>query len=316
MAATMVMGCALPEEPSTSGRGDGLPSNEARRLEGHSGPVLAVRFNANGNYCVTCGKDRNIILWNPHTGVRVKLYAGHGYEVRDAAICTDNSKFASCGGDKQVFLWDVASGHFIRKFRGHDALVNAVCYGAGDDVLVTAGYDQCVKVWDCKSRSVDPVQTMKAFQDSVTSVACRGPDIVAGSVDGTVRVFDVRMGRVYTDTVHHPVTSVALSHDGQCMLAACLDSTLRLLERRTGELLCTYQGHVHSGIKLDCCLTPSDAHVVCGSETGEVLYWDLVEATTVKRVRAHPGVVCSLAMHPKGGMLLTSSVDGVVKVWT
>eukprot|EP00983_Pelagomonas_calceolata_P119790 1160639-Pelagomonas_calceolata.AAC.6 len=48
---------------------------------------------------------------------------------------------------------------------------------------------------------------------------------------------------------------------------------------------------------------------------GEVLYWDLVEGNVVKRIRAHTGVVCSLAMHPQGSHLLTSALDGVVKVW-
>ena len=90
----------------------------------------------------------------------------------------------------------------------------------------------------------------------------------------------------------------------------------RLLDKGSGELLASYEGHTHQAVKLDCCLTPSDAHVVGGSESGEVFYWDLVEAEVVKRFRAHGGVVCSLAMHPSGGMLLTSSVDGTMKVWT
>ena len=91
--------------------------------------------------------------------------------------------------------------------------------------------------------------------------------------------------------------------------------TCRLLDKGSGELLASYQGHVHQAVKLDCCLTPSDAHVVGGSESGEVLYWDLVESEVVKRFTAHGGVVCSLAMHPSGEMLLTSSVDGTMKVW-
>ena len=49
-------------------------------------------------------QDRNIILWNPHTGTRVKTYVGHGYDVRDATVSSDNSKFASCGGDKQASI--------------------------------------------------------------------------------------------------------------------------------------------------------------------------------------------------------------------
>lgn len=41
-------------------------------------------------------------LWNPQSGTLVKTYVGHGYEVRDAAVTSDNARFASCGGDKQV----------------------------------------------------------------------------------------------------------------------------------------------------------------------------------------------------------------------
>jgi hypothetical protein len=35
-----------------------LPSSEAFCLKGHEGPVLAVRFNALGTYCMSCGKVR------------------------------------------------------------------------------------------------------------------------------------------------------------------------------------------------------------------------------------------------------------------
>lgn len=36
---------------------------------------------------------------------------------------------------------------------------------------------------------------------------CRA-EILAGSVDGAIRRFDVRMGRLFTDELHHPVTCV------------------------------------------------------------------------------------------------------------
>ena len=43
-------------------------------------------------------------------------------------------------------------------------------YSPNDEVLASAGYDQAVKVWDCRSRNWEPVQIMRAFADSVTSV--------------------------------------------------------------------------------------------------------------------------------------------------
>lgn len=308
----------LPEdyEAARPSGGHGLPKQEVRQLSGHEGPVLAVRYNKNGAYCLSCGKDRKICLWNPHKGTLVKTYMGHGYEVRDISVSDDNSKFASVGGDKQVFIWDVASGAFIRKLRGHDSTINAVTYAAKDELLVTAGYDQCVKIWDCKSRSTDAIQVMKAFKDSVTAVVVQGCEIIASSVDGTLRRFDVRFGRTYVYELHHAITSVAASHDGLCLLAACLDSTLRLVDKSSGQLLAAYTGHLHQSVRMDCCLTPSDAHVVGSSETGEILFWDLVEAHVVHTLQAHNGVVCSLAMHPDGDQLLSSSLDGIVKVWS
>lgn len=38
---------------------ENLPNHFLSELTGHDGPVLAVRFNSNGNYCVSCGKVRH-----------------------------------------------------------------------------------------------------------------------------------------------------------------------------------------------------------------------------------------------------------------
>lgn len=63
-----------------------LPTKEANLLKGHEGAVLAARFNGDGNYALTCGKDRTIRLWNPHRGILIKTYKSHGREVRDVHV--------------------------------------------------------------------------------------------------------------------------------------------------------------------------------------------------------------------------------------
>lgn len=167
-------------------------------------------------------------------------------------------------------------------------------YAANDEVLITGGYDQAVKVWDCRSRNYDAIQSLKPFADSVTCVAAGAADITAASVDGTVRRFDIRMGLAYIDAVHHPITSLALSRDGLSVLLACLDSTLRLLDRSSGTQLAAYTGHVHSAVKMDCCLTPSEAHVVGSSETG---------AARPRNVRLTPVGTCGVRISSwKGGL--------------
>ncbi|KAH7689789.1 WD40-repeat-containing domain-containing protein [Dioscorea alata] len=75
------------------------------------------------------------------------------------------------------------------------------------------------------------------------SVCLTKSEIIAGSVDGTVRTFDIQIGRELVDDLKQPVNCVSLSNDTNCILASCLDSTLRLLDRSSGELLQEYKGH-------------------------------------------------------------------------
>lgn len=65
---------------------------------------------------------------------------------------------------------------------------------------------------------------------------------MAGSVDGTIRRFDVRAGCLFTDDIGQSVTGIAVSGDNLCVLGACLDGHMRLLDKATGALLAQYTG--------------------------------------------------------------------------
>lgn len=73
--------------------------------------------------------------------------------------------------------------------------VNAVKFNDYASVVVSAGYDRSLRVWDCRSHTTQPIQIMDTFSDSVMSLCLTKTQIIAGSVDGTVRTFDIRIGR-------------------------------------------------------------------------------------------------------------------------
>lgn len=294
-----------------------LPCKESNQLEGHQGAVRAVRFNYDGNYCLTCGSDKLLKLWNPHKGVLLKTYTGHGYEVLDAAGSGDNSRLASCGADKTVVHWDVATGQILRRFRGHTGRINCVKFNQPDSTVIISGsYDTTVHCWDCRSRSPEPIQVIDDAKDSVSSVMLSQQEILSGSIDGKVRNYDLRMGQLRVDCIGQPVTSVSFTKDGQCVLVSTLDNTIRLLDKDSGELLNEFTGHVNKDYKVDSCLSSSDAQVVSGSENGNIYFWDLVEAKIVHTLeKAHKLVVYSISYHPTANCLLSASSDSKVKVW-
>ncbi|KAJ5018449.1 WD repeat domain-containing protein 83 [Colletotrichum sp. SAR 10_99] len=289
-------------------------------------PVHAVTYSSSpGTYILTGSADRTIRLYNPAThdanprytsnlttrttprvpeGRMIQSYASHGYEVLDLAVAADNERFASCGGDRAVFLWDVASATTLRRFggnvHGHSSRINCVAFGGdGDSLVISAGFDTSVRVWDCKSKSAKPVQVMDEAKDSVTALVVRDAEIVAGSVDGRVRSYDVRMGKCITDTMGASVTSLKLTRDGKAMLVGSLDSKIRLMDRDSGGCLKTYEdaGWKNEELRVQSILGGKEKYVIAGDELtagtgpaglngeGKIWAWDLLSGKLVATVK-------------------------------
>jgi len=220
------------------------------------------------------------------------------------------------GGDKTVFLWDVARAEVLRRFSGHSGRCNAVVFGGEDDSVVITGktstctsevgtgcvkcdvltglrtgsFDATVKFWDTKSNSTKPLLTLSEAKDSVSSLAVAGHDVFAGSIDGRVRMYDIRMGEVYIDLIGAPVTSVTTTNQADSMLVSTLDSTLRLMDRRDGKCLKAYKndGFVNEKYRIRSTLGAGDVFILSGSENGEIFIWDLLGGSVKHRLRHDP----------------------------
>jgi mitogen-activated protein kinase organizer 1 len=284
----------------------------------HVGPLLCAIFNATGEYILSGGQDRTVQLWSADKGTHIRQYSGpHGREVRTLALSPSGSSFASAGGDRGVFLWDVVAGECTRRLRGHDATgVNALAYAPADGgLLASAGYDQSVRLWDVRAHARDPVQCMTDARDAVTALVIHETSIYAASMDGCVRKYDVREASKTTDHIAAPISSMSLSHDGNCLLLSCLDSVLRLMDVGTGQLLNEYVGAPAKSFRMSACFERSDALVTSGGEDGLIRAWDLVEGKQVAHFEGHEGAVTTVAWHPRQDAFVSTGVDGTMRVW-
>ncbi|KAI3334919.1 WD40-repeat-containing domain protein [Ustulina deusta] len=304
-----------------------FPDKPIAHLLGSSGPVHALAYSASpGTYVLAGSSDRSIRLYNPQPsttnhpssssshlskkgivpavvphGRLIQTYSAHGYEVLSLSVSADNARFASAGGDRSVFLWDVASAQTLRRFgggpQGHSARVNSVCFAGEDDsLLISGGLDTSVRIWDVRSGAPKPVQVLSEAKDAVTAVAAHGPEIVAGSVDGRVRTYDVRAGRCVTDVLGPSVTSLCLTRDGKAVLVSGLDSKLRLMDRETGGCLKTYgdSGWRNQDLRVQSILGGKEQYVLAGDEMtgapsqdaeGRIWAWDVVTGELKATVR-------------------------------
>lgn len=325
-----------------------VPSLPVARLVGHDGPIQAVRFTADGKYCLTAGQDRAVRLWNPARidpayphpsgGVRstkdipvaslpralpIQTYTdGHVHPVSCFAVDEESTTLVSAS-DKTVVITDVMTQQVKRRLQGHMGRINSVAIANECEAYLSASYDGTVRIWDGKSRSMEPIQILKEAKDSVSVVqVVQGSNealIRTASVDGNVRTYDLRKGQVHCDDIGGAITGMAPTHDGECLAVSCLDGTIRLMEQSSGELLNTYVSHHKAGnFALECTLTADDAYVVTGSEDGRAVYYDLVRGSMVQSLQGHDRPTCSVATNPKRvntAVAITASYDGNAVVW-
>ena len=308
--------------------------NLLEKLDCQQGAVRAIRFNADGDYVITCGSNKSIKLWTSAyskdlgSKKQPKLltsYAGHGNEVLDARASCDNGQIVSCGLDKAVLLWDVGSGKILRNYRGsHAGAVNCIRFNEDSSVAISGSLDATVKCWDLRSKRLEPIQTLTECKDSITSIDVSDHEILVGSADGKIRRYDLRNGSLITDVVgREPITSLSFTKDGQCVLVnSSGNSTIKLFDKANGELLQEYQGHSHQGdFRIEVVLDNTDQKVLAGSEDGKVYIWSLVEGDLITQLDHNTEnstnknlVISSLSFHPSLPYLCTTA-KGLAYFW-
>ena len=148
-----------------------------------------------------------------------------------------------------------------------------------------------------------------------TSVTSHGSLIVSGSLDSTVRIWDVQTGAKIAVLQGHKdaVESVAVTPDGRHIVSGSEDKTARIWDAETLELAGVLYGHLDSVMSI--AVTPDSSRIVTGSLDNTARIWDLEEKTQLAVLKGHTRTVTSIAVTPDGSRILSGSEDKTVRIW-
>ncbi|KAK2076128.1 hypothetical protein QBZ16_001060 [Prototheca wickerhamii] len=151
----------------------------------------------------------------------------------------------------------------------------------------------------------------------VLSVACSpdGRRIAAGTMDGTIALFDAASGKLAgTLPGHHKaVRSLAFTPDSRHLLTACDDMVCHMYDVEQAALVEALSGH--ESWVLSVAIHPDGSAAVTGSSDAKLRLWDLQTRTSVQTVAEHSDQVWSVAFRSDGSKLASASDDHSVCVF-
>lgn len=255
-----------------------LCHSENQTLRGHTGIPFRMRLSSDGKRMVSIGR----VHGTPNLDVGVYLWDMESgtvvkkYPYRAFDISADANVVAlETISDGPVVLFDPASGKELRSIPAHGGGTAWASFNSDGSQLVTTGPDKTVRIWDTKSG--------KEIQ-SITDVRRR-------------LVHDVRF-----------------SPDDKRLYWKTFDGMIQIYDVDSGKKVYEIEDRIYRNDAVDVAISP-DNKILAAASNGPINLFDVESGEKVASLFGHRSSVLSVCFSPDGKRLVSSGLDGTIRVW-
>ena len=280
---------------------DGITGDYLATLHGHNGRVASVEFSPDGTLILTASWDRLAKIWNADTGQNMLTLAGHEGWLFFAGFSPDGSMIVTTSSDQTVRIWDAGTGVEIYRIAEKYGWPFVAAFDStGNRVAIAQGYT--VFTWDIASGS--ELSRMEGgvrwtFQNENTGHSGR-------------------------------VTFVAFSKDGQHVITASEDGTLRTWDNADGEEIRQVRlhearwvdNHIPIRANLDelYSIRIRSLPLPVANQNGSRLFkynavYDMVTGRKLCALPSHAVGLLAVAMNSSEDRITAGYYDGSVRSW-
>lgn len=285
-----------------------LESFSCNVLDRHTAIVLCVDVSPCGRYIATCGKDKQMRLWQAtstafNSNKCIGLAVGHTEAIGSTALSRKvgrydvTGKAARNGGG--AFCVTVSMDHTLKRWnlpgaidlndaatagmeldlktfastRAHEKDINIVSIAPNDSLIATGSQDKTVKLW--KSTDLSHVATLKGHRRGVWDVCFSPFDRIVATCSG--------------------------------------DKTIKLWSLGDFSCVRTFQGHVASVLRVR--FLSGGLQLVSSGADGLVKLWTVRTNVSEATMDSHNDKVWALDVASNGNELVSGGADSQIVVW-
>ncbi len=247
-------------------------------LKGHKDGVSSLLY-VNGTL-ISSSFDQTIRFWDVKKAACTKSLAGH------------NPGFTSlCHANDRLFLGDYEGNILSFVFKTSEAenlpkmdMDEITCLAFGNSRLYIGSWGgTAIKIFDIDTRKY--LQPLLGHDKSVTSLVFSEGKLISGSIDGTIKIWDVESGEcLHTFKEESPVISLTLAED--YLFSGSSDGTIRIWSMILKKCLHTLE--LPNELQKEQCrsvssLSYNNEVLIAGYESGAIYLFDLNKNTSSKQ---------------------------------
>lgn len=280
--------------------------------------ITALVFDSLERRMLTGANDGSVRMWNHNNGQLLKemFHEEEMAEVTQLLYVTDEVRDAkvilAVGWNRKIIAWNETEDSVLEDYRllvGHEEDILCAAHCGGTSMLATGDYSGKILLWNIFSGfkratlQIESSNNYNAACERLCFLTARddieeGPVLISGGADGNLRVWLTNRDNIHIpgSPATKPVAVIRAAADKEDITALNKDPTCSYLF--TGDSA----GHVRvfdiSQIKLDVDFDAASSFIELGA-------W-----------RPHKQAITSIEYLPSRKLLMISSVDSDVTLWT
>jgi len=275
-----------------------------------------IAFSPGGERIAAAHMDRQVTIWDAHTGALLHHLHGHLQWVADVAWSPDGAWLASAGADNRVILWDAQTGQSKFILVGHTGPVESVAFRPNSKEVVSCGLDGRAIVWEVENgrrlaeADLRPPARTVAWSPDGRRIAVGG--------QGPALLLDARL----TNPIALPasnVWTVSFSRSGTTLaLGSFADQFITLWSVAEGKVTARMRSRA---LPLNLSFSPDDRRLAAACSerlTGmgfpSLELWDVAERRLAVEFPSPPGQALSVAFTSTGKTLALGHSRGSLEL--
>lgn len=219
-----------------------------------------------------------IKIWDLNTGEEIQSIESIDSSAISLSFSPDN-KLIITGMEftNLVKIWDIATGELVHTLEGHSGSVYSVDFSSDGTLALTGSIDKTAKLWDMETGEL--ISTINNNDKSIkaTFLSPNNTKVFTHNFDGSASMWDINTEtELFFINEELDVLSASFSPTGDMILTGHGDSTAKLFDSETGQMIGTFIGHTEAVEAVN--FSPDGQFALTGSTDGTARIWDIDNA--------------------------------------